>query len=346
MSHTGRVYVAYTGGTIGMSRSARGGYKPEPGFLREQMRRMGVLRREGMPSYHVAEYEPLLDSSDMTLVDWLAIAEDIAERYDSYDGFIVLHGTDTMAYAASALSFMLESLAKPVVFTGSQVPLVELRTDARENLINSLMIAARAPVPEVCLFVGDRLLRGNRSTKVSASRYLAFDSPNYPLLAKVGVEFRLSEERLLPTPSEPLQLKPMVDSEDEGVQIADVRLFPGMTASVLGHFLERPLRGAVLHTYGLGNGPSHPDFLAELKKATDRGLVLVNCTQCLEGTVDMTGYATGRALADSGVIGGYDMTPEAALTKMHWLFGQGLSSAEVSEQMQRSLRGELTRPDA
>ena len=339
----GRVYIAYTGGTIGMV-SAGGSYRPQTGHLQAQMERLDVLHRPGMPAYDVHEYRPLLDSSNMTPADWLTIAQDIAGRYDDYDGFIVLHGTDTMAYGASALSFMLENLGKPVVFTGSQVPLVELRTDARENLINSLLIAGREAVPEVCLFVGDRLLRGNRSTKVSANRYLAFDSPNYPLLAEVGVRLLLHRERLLDAPREPLRLMPMTDASDERAQVADIRLFPGMTPRLLRHFLDRPLRGAVLHTYGLGNGPSDPAFLAELRRATDSGLVIVNCTQCLEGGVDMDGYATGRALAEAGVISGFDLTPEAALTKLYWLCGQELDAAGVAERMQCSLRGELSRP--
>lgn len=335
-----RVYIAYTGGTIGMIRSPAG-YRTQRGHLQEKMRALSALAHPQMPAYDLHEYEPLLDSSDMRPLDWLTIARDIAQRYDDYDGFIVLHGTDTMAYTASALSFMLQNLGKPVVLTGSQIPLVELRTDARENLINSLLIAGREPLPEVCLFVGDRLLRGNRTTKVSANRYLAFDSPNHPLLAEVGVQLRLHRDVVLPPPAQPLELVPIAD--DESVQVADIRLFPGMTPKMLGRFLDRPLRGAVLHSYGLGNGPSDPAFLRELERATRAGVVIVNCTQCLEGSVDMEGYATGRALLDAGVISGYDLMPEAALTKLFWLCGQQLEPAEVAARMQQNLRGELTR---
>ncbi len=336
MSQRKSVYIAYTGGTIGMAAGDRG-YLPRPGFLGAQMARFSVLKDARMPRYDLHEYDNLLDSSNMTPRDWMVIAEDLTRNYDRYDGFVVLHGTDTMAYSASALSFLLRDLGKPVIFTGSQVPLFELRTDARENLINSILLAGDCGVPEVCLLVRHRLLRGNRSTKVSASRFMAFDSPNYHELASVGVETVVHRERHLRHPENPMTLHGLNDP-----QVADVRLFPGITPKILEQLLSGPLQGAVLHTYGVGNAPDDPSFLRILRDACDRGLVIVNCTQCLEGSVDMSGYATGNALADAGVISGWDMTPEAALTKLYWLLSQDLSVEDMRRLMQQDLRGELT----
>ena len=330
------VYLAYTGGTIGMRRGEHG-YEPAPGFLEEQMARLPVLDSGAMPRYTVHEYQPLLDSSNMSPADWVKLGRDVMANYDRYDGFIVLHGTDTMAFSASALSFMFRNLGKPIVFTGSQIPLCEVRTDARENLISSLLIAANAKIPEVCLFIGHQLLRGNRATKVSASRFLAFDSPNYPALGEAGVELAIHREHLLPEPSGAVSF-----DEVGGAHVADLRIFPGITPETLESFLRPPLAGAVLHTYGSGNAPDRPELLSILRRASERGVVLVNCTQCLEGSVRMEAYATGRALADVGVVSGHDMTPEAALTKLYWLLSLGLSPEEVRRRVQENLRGELT----
>lgn len=331
------VYIVYTGGTIGMQRSEHG-YVPATGFLEEQMRADPVLSHPDLPDYVIHELTPLLDSSNMSPADWQRIGQDIADNYESYDGFIVLHGTDTMAYSASALSFLFDGLAKPVVFTGSQIPLCELRNDARENLVTSLLIAGGGLVPEVCLLVGDQLLRGNRSTKVSAASFQAFQSPNYPPLGKAGVELTIDHEAL-----EPPTGRPFAFQCPGHPQVADLRLFPGISPELLRSFLQPPLEGAVLHTYGVGNAPTHPEFLAALREATERGVVIVNCTQCLEGCVDMNDYETGRRLLEVGLISGYDMTSEAALTKLFWLLSLRLSREEVKRRMQLNLRGELTR---
>lgn len=329
------VYIAYTGGTIGMERTP-GGYRPAPGFLAEQLATPAFDHPE-LPETVLREYAPLLDSSEMSPADWEHIARDIAENYDAYDGFVVLHGTDTMAYSASALSFMLENLGKPVVVTGSQIPLSELRSDARENLVTSLLLAASAPLNEVSLYFGGVLLRGNRARKVSASGFGAFASPNAPVLGRVGVEMVLNDRLFLPPPAGPLRVAPL-----KGVSVGALRLFPGISSSILRNVLQEPLQGLVLETFGSGNAPQQPDFLAVLREATARGVVIVNCTQCWRGGVDDS-YATGRQLGEAGVTGGFDLTPEAALTKLTWLLSKETSPAAVRAHMQENLRGELTR---
>ena len=331
------VYIAYTGGTIGMKKVGAT-YAPVRGYLAERLAAMPEIDSSNLPAYTLNEYEPLLDSADTTPDVWQRIAADIAENYDAYDGFIVVHGTDTMAYTASALSFMLGGLGKPVILTGSQIPLAEVRSDARENLVTSLLIAAHASVPEVCVYFGGLLLRGNRSTKVSSSGFGAFASPNFPPLGRVGVEIDLDESLLRPA-GERLEVQTL-----QNVQVAALRLFPGITAESMKNFLLAPVQGLVLETYGAGNAPAHDRALLEvLRAACTRGVVIVNCTQCLHGRVDMSGYATGHALAAAGVVSGYDLTPEAALTKLLYLFSRGLDVAEVREQMGQNLRGELTR---
>ena len=333
-----RVYIAYTGGTIGMNRT-RGGYCPEPGYLQRQMAQMPELDHPSMPSYTIHEYAPLLDSSNMTPGDWVKIAHDVAANYARYDGFVVLHGTDTMAYTASALPFMLHGLAKPVIITGSQIPLCEVRNDARENLITSLLIAAKHDVPEVCLYFGGKLLRGCRSVKVSASGFAAFDSPNVPPLGTVGIDIEINRD-LVRKPNRKQRLR--VDDFGSAV-VSALRLFPGISPELVRNVLRPPLQGLVLEAYGVGNGPENDrDFIAALAEATARGVVIVDCTQCLEGTVDLGEYATGSALARAGVISGRDMTAEAALAKLYYLFSRGYAPKTVRREMQRDLRGELT----
>ena len=335
-----RVYIVYTGGTIGMTDTADG-YAPVSGFLERQMAGMPELMHRSMPQYTIHEYSPLLDSSNMTPSEWLLIASDIHDHYAEYDGFVVLHGTDTMAYTSSALAFMLDGLGKPVVVTGSQIPLCEVRSDARENLITSLMIAADHAVPEVCLFFGNKLLRGCRAVKVNADGFDAFDSPNYPPLGIAGIDIDIQESFVRPPSSRSLEVAAMAQPV-----VGALRLFPGISGEVTRNTLRPPLQGLVLEAYGVGNGPeNNRAFLEALTEAVERGVVIVDCTQCLRGTVDLTGYATGSALARTGVISGYDMTAEAALAKLHYLFAIGLAADEVKEKMQKDLRGELTLPE-
>lgn len=314
------------------------GFEPAPGHLAALLAGMRELTDAGLPSYRLIEFAPLLDSADMEPVDWERIAAAIAAVYADFDGFVVLHGTDTMAYSASALSFLLDGLAKPVVFTGAQIPLAEPRSDARENLVTSLLLAARDDLAEVCIYLNGAVLRGNRSTKVSASGFDAFASPNEPPLGTAGVALELRRELLRPRGAGPLSVTPLAD-----VSVAALRLFPGIRPELVRNVLAPPLAGLVLETFGAGNAPARDgDLLQALADATAAGVVIVNCTQCLRGRVDMGGYVGGAGLRRAGVISGFDMTPEAALTKLIWLLSLGLDRNEVKRRMQLDLRGELT----
>ncbi|MBI2214982.1 MAG: asparaginase [Acidobacteria bacterium] len=333
-----KIYIAYTGGTIGMKQTAHG-WAPAPGYLAEQMAAMSELRHPSMPEYVIDEFDELLDSSNMIPSDWSRIARNIAAHYDAYDGFVVIHGTDTMAYTASALAFLLEGLDKPVVLTGSQIPLCEVRNDGRSNLVTSLLVAATQKIPEVTLCFGDRLVRGCRSVKVSADGFDAFDSPNFPPLGSVGVDIEIDWPLVRPAPAGGLKL-----DEIGHPIVGALRLFPGITAELARNVLQPPLQGLVLEAYGVGNAPErNAGFIAAIREAVTRGVVIVDCTQCLHGSVDLGDYSTGSVLARAGVISGYDMTVEAALTKLVYLFGRGLSPDDVKLQMQLDLRGELTR---
>lgn len=332
-----RIYVAYTGGTIGMQKSDHG-YIPVPGFLSDTVKGMPEFYRPEMPEFDIHEYHPVIDSSDMTPAHWLEIAMDIREHYDDYDGFVVLHGTDTMAYTASALSFMLENLSKPVIVTGSQIPLAQLRSDGQVNLLNSLYLAAYYPIAEVALYFNNQLFRGNRATKADADGFNAFASPNFPPLLQAGIHIEVLAGQLSQQQSHvPLQVAQITPQP-----ISVVTLYPGISVDVIRNMAAAPVRALIIKSYGVGNAPQAEPLLAALREASERGTVIVNCTQCFKGKVNMDGYATGNALKNSGVISGFDMTLEATLTKLHYLLSQPLQPAEIRNLMQRNLRGELT----
>lgn len=334
-----RIYIAYTGGTIGMQPSAAG-FVPAPGRMAEQLAAMPELHRDPMPAFELHEYDPLIDSAEMTPAHWQQIADDIAARYYDFDGFVVLHGTDTMAYTASALSFMFENLAKPVIVTGAQIPLASLRTDARANLLNTLYIAAQHPLPEVCLYFEDKLLRGNRATKARADGFDAFDSPNLPPLARAGIEIRRSAVPAL-APAGAFTVQRITPQP-----VAVLTLYPGIDEQVIANALRAPVKALILRSFGVGNAPRSPAFLDLFRRARERGVLVLNLSQCHAGRVAMDSYATGSALAEAGVISGFDMTLEAALAKLHVLLSRDISFDSLCALVGQNLRGELGAPAA
>ena len=335
------ILIIYTGGTIGMRRNENGTLVPFDFNTIEQ--EFPAVRNLNVDiSVHKME---AIDSSNVTPARWQELAHIIADNYTKYDGFVVLHGTDTMSYTASALSFMLENLAKPVIFTGSQIPMGILRTDGRENLITAIEIAAatdkqgRALVPEVALYFQNRLFRANRTSKYSAEALSAFESRNLVPLAEVGVNIVYNHSVIAKVTTEIAPLRVM-DCLDEKVII--IKLFPGLSSESFKAMLSiEGVRGVVLETYGTGNAPTAEWFIEALHGAISRGVAVVNITQCQGGAVAMQLYETGRRLQEIGVISGYDMTTEAAVTKLMWLLGQGVSDLSLAEKMSTSLRGEL-----
>ena len=307
-----RICIIYTGGTIGMIPSERG-YIPSSGAFRQLLRAIPDLYWDAMPEWDVVEFDPLLDSSDVAVREWNQMGRAIAERYDDYDGFVILHGTDTMAYSASALAFMLENLAKPVIFTGAQIPLGQIRTDGRDNIINSMLIAASGRVHEVCIYFNGLLLRGCRSVKRSSDQFEAFAAPNDTPLAFAGIQIQYKRSALRPVPEGEFRFQPLSE-----LPIGVVKVFPGIQFAHFASLMTEKLRGVVLETFGAGNipGAAQNALLPIIDRAYQNGTIIVVCSQCSQGTVSLGTYASSAALHEVGAVNGRDMTTEAAFAKL------------------------------
>lgn len=338
-----RILIIYTGGTIGMIENPDT-RALEPFDFDHLMENVPKLRLLDIDTGS-CEFPTPIDSSSMTPEHWQDIARVIECNYDAYDGFVVLHGTDTMAYTASALSFMLKNLRKPVIITGSQLPIGDVRTDGEENLITALQVAAARDkdgnpmVREVAILFEDYLWRGNRSTKHSSDNFNAFSSNNYPPLAGIGLEIHYNREVLMrPESDAPFRVDYGMDSN---VMVVD--LFPGIRENVVRHLFNTPgIKGIVLKTFGAGNGPSDPWFIDALRETIARGVVMVNISQCSNGTVNPVLYGAGLRIYKAGAIGGMDLTAEAAITKLMHLFGQGYTAEQVKAAMPQPIAGEMT----
>lgn len=356
-----QVYVLYTGGTIGSTCSPLVPMSG-PSFIKL------VLSMPGLTNFQVAGYDNLyytidyldtpLDSSNMMPSDWISIARRILSNYADYDGFVILHGTDTMSWTASALSFFLEGLSKPVILTGSQLPLAQSLNDALRNIVASIILAGTTNIPEVCLFFNTMLMRGNRTVKADANGFAAFMSPNFPPLAIVGIQPVVNTTLILPPPPSATSLaKPehvatllstldLIETSMLGFSVVSVTLFPGIQCtSMLEAILQGtmpPVQGIVLGAFGAGDAPLNPAFLGTISAADKQGVIIIDGTQVIKGSVNMTAYQTGSSLLRAGAISGYDLTAEAVLTKLIYLIALGLDQHTLKIQMQTDLRGEMT----
>lgn len=337
--------LIYTGGTIGMKLDEQA-QALKPFDFTQILEEVPELRKFTC-KIDSCTFDPLIDSSDVEPSLWLSLAALIEEKYDDYDGFVILHGTDTMAYSASALSFMIENLTKPVIFTGSQLPIGVPRTDGKENLISSVEIASakdtdgHALVPEVCICFDNMLMRGNRTTKTNSNNFRAFESPNMPPLAEAGINIKYNNTVIIKP--EDWNRKPTFHKKLD-TRVSILKIHPGITEQVARNILcGTETRAVIIETYGSGNAPSKEWFLSMIKKAADMGKILLNITQCLSGGVNMDIYATGKGLKHAGVCSGYDSTTESALAKLFCLMGEKEDNITVKSLLERNLRGEISK---
>ena len=339
------ILLIYTGGTIGMKED------PSIQALRpfdfsQILAEVPELRKFAY-KIDAVTFDPIIDSSDIEPENWVTLVSHIEQRYDDYDGFVVLHGTDTMAYSASAVSFMIEGLTKPIIFTGSQLPIGMPRTDGKENLISAVEIAAAkdadgyAIVPEVCIYFDNILMRGNRTTKVNSDNFRAFRSENLPPLAEAGISIRYNTNIIIKP--ENRDARPIFHKTLD-TRVAILKIHPGITPQVARGILCAPeSKAVIMETYGAGNAPSKGWFLDLVMEAARMGKILLNVTQCRAGSVNMDIYATGKWLKEAGVINGYDSTTESALAKLFFLMGQSEGALNIARQLESSLRGEISK---